>query len=42
MYLMESKALLVKSGIKLSNRVLGILANTKGKKIVIDKEEDIL
>lgn len=42
MYLMESKAFLVKSGIKLSNRVLGILANTKGKKIVIDKEEDIL
>ena len=42
MFLMESKALLLKSGIKLSNRVLGILANTKGKKIVIDKEEDIL
>ena len=42
MYLMESKALLVKSEIRLSNTVLVILANTKGNKIVVDKEEDIL
>lgn len=42
MYLMESKVLFVKSGIRLSNTVLVILANTKGKKIVVNKEEDIL
>lgn len=42
MYLMESKALLVKSGIRLSNTVLVILANKKGKEIVVDKEKDIL